>query len=260
MSFPFLTAALKTRAPSGIAKAVLLVLADHADKKGLVWISIATLAKESQFHRRTVFRALNLLKAANVLSWKKRYDKSGDQTSSIYSLYSLSPQGDLFDSQPPALTDTTPQCHTVTTVVSHRHPPVPHSHHGGVPQAHNPVLFKPVIDPVILSCTPCTPLKEDDEAEKQKSAGIPATREEAVLWASMENVPAAFAEEIFDELEGVEWLDWHRRPVKNFRNHIRMRWRKTQKIKSNGHHKNGNGGPDPGEYTYAWDDRQNLKT
>jgi hypothetical protein len=69
----------------------------------------------------------------------------------------------------------------------------------------------------------------------------------------MELVPADFAEEIFDELEGVDWLDWTgKRPVTNFRNHIRMRWQRTKKVKqTNGYPKDNNGAPDRDAFTYA---------
>ena len=53
---------------------VLLAVADNANDEGACWPSIATLARKTRLHERTVQRALKTLEDAGHLS---RFDKPG---------------------------------------------------------------------------------------------------------------------------------------------------------------------------------------
>jgi len=55
----------------GPAAAVLRVLADHANSKAACWPSVATIANESGYSRRTVQYALRKLEAENLLKTRQ---------------------------------------------------------------------------------------------------------------------------------------------------------------------------------------------
>lgn len=67
-----------------------------------------------------------------------------------------------------------------------------------------------------------------------REAGLPATEKEAVEWAEMEMVPAQFAAEIYNQMEGVGWKDGSNRAVTNWRRYIKGRYSRPQEIKSSG--------------------------
>jgi len=83
--------------------------------------------------------------------------------------------------------------------------------------------------------TDLTQAEAEAEAEAFKvqirGTGIPANEGEAVAWASMENVPAEFAIQIFNEREGTQWTDGAGRPITNWRSHIKGRFSKQQTFK-----------------------------
>lgn len=70
----------------GPPRAVLNVLADHANDNGTSWPSWKTLQNESGFGRSTVHAALRDLKRRGVVSWANRRGESGDLTSNVYTL------------------------------------------------------------------------------------------------------------------------------------------------------------------------------
>ena len=74
------------KAPSMIAKAVLICLADYADADGVAWPAIPNLAKEVQVSDRTVQRALTALAEAGLLEIERRTRKDGGWTSNGYRL------------------------------------------------------------------------------------------------------------------------------------------------------------------------------
>lgn len=73
-------------APSMIAKAVLICLADYADAEGVAWPAVPSLAKEVQVSDRTVQRALRSLEKEGLLTKEDRTRKDGGQTSNGYRL------------------------------------------------------------------------------------------------------------------------------------------------------------------------------
>lgn len=73
-------------APSMIAKAVLICLADYADAEGVAWPAVPSLAKEVQVSDRTVQRAIRSLEKEGLLVKEDRTRKDGGQTSNGYRL------------------------------------------------------------------------------------------------------------------------------------------------------------------------------
>lgn len=76
----------------GPARAVLMVLADHADEEGNSFPSWATIQREAGFKRSAVHGALQKLKTDGLVSWRHRRDSSGDLTSNLYQLSLPSPR------------------------------------------------------------------------------------------------------------------------------------------------------------------------
>lgn len=70
----------------GTARAVLSVLADRANDKGVCWPGISKIAKESGYCRSTVKTALASLREAGLISWVQRCGDDGNLTSNIYTL------------------------------------------------------------------------------------------------------------------------------------------------------------------------------
>lgn len=83
----------------GPSKAVLFVLADHANEGGECWLSHASIAEESGLGKSTVRKHIKLLKSRNEITWKERYTADGDRDSN---LYVITLGGMLPDSTPPA--------------------------------------------------------------------------------------------------------------------------------------------------------------
>lgn len=74
--------------------------------------------------------------------------------------------------------------------------------------------------------------RKEGAGEKTKESGIPANEKEAIEWADMGMIPAAFAKRIYNQLEGRNWKDGAGQPVTNFRKHIKYRWQKEQETKA----------------------------
>ena len=68
------------------ARVVYMYLKDRADKDGICWPSIRTIAKELKLSRATVYRALDDLCQAGFLVREKRRRDNGGQTSNHYKL------------------------------------------------------------------------------------------------------------------------------------------------------------------------------
>lgn len=91
-------------APTRIAKAVLICLADYADPDHCAWPSIGTLASEVQASERTIQRALRSLEEAGLIEVSARTRKDGGATSNAYR-FPITP-GDSVS--PPRCQDVTP--------------------------------------------------------------------------------------------------------------------------------------------------------
>ncbi len=228
---------------------VLLALAEHADDKGLCWPSVSTLASRTRFAKRTVQYALRSLEAQRFITTKEWFRK-GVQVSNRYQLH-LSDEFDLWDSRVAA-----GGVQEVHPGGARRDTPGVQEVHPGGARRDTPLepSFEPSLEPPVLSCTSLAHAYPPEAETKKRGNGIPATRTEAIDWATMENVPAEFAGEIFDDLEGVNWIDWHDRAVTNWRSHIRYRWSRSQKTKNtyaNGNGKKSDGCVDRSQFTYA---------
>lgn len=70
----------------GNCRHVLLALANHADRDGLCWPSINTIAAHGGVSRRTAQSCLDTLEADGYLIREHRFRENGSQTSSIYLL------------------------------------------------------------------------------------------------------------------------------------------------------------------------------
>jgi hypothetical protein len=60
--------------------------------------------------------------------------------------------------------------------------------------------------------------------------GIPVNEKQAVEWASMSGVPAEFAKDVFNQCEGVNWIDGARRPITNFRSYVASRFSRQREV------------------------------
>jgi len=88
----------------GPGRAILMVLADHADEKGVCWPSIATIARETGFCETTVKKYLRKLRDADgFVRWQQRCDSKGDQSSNRYylTLHTPSPDASPWDARRP---------------------------------------------------------------------------------------------------------------------------------------------------------------
>lgn len=97
-------------APTTIAKAVLVCLADYADADGVAWPSVPSLAKEVQVSDRTVQRALRALAECGIVSVTERVRQDGGQTSNGYQL--------AMPAAPPGDSVSPPRCQVVTPPVT----------------------------------------------------------------------------------------------------------------------------------------------
>lgn len=101
-------------------KALLLVLAERADKKGTCWPSYNTLARDLGCSRRTVIRGVQSLAQKDLIRPKHRASKYGGHTSNVYQL------GVAYDR------DLVPPCHhpsdTVTPGWCHSDTPITLKH------------------------------------------------------------------------------------------------------------------------------------
>jgi pyocin large subunit-like protein len=115
MSLSAMVWALRVRAGSTTAKAVLVALADcHNDHTGDCYPSIQRLADICECSRRTVVRALEDLESAGLLTKRGRVGADGSQTSNAYDLH--------IGAGDPCVNLTPPLCHSDTPPVSQCHP------------------------------------------------------------------------------------------------------------------------------------------
>jgi hypothetical protein len=77
LSFPYINAVLKLDGRTSTEKLVLLILANHADKRGFCWPSFATIAKESSLYRRSVIRTVAKLEQDGLLRRERRFPSNG---------------------------------------------------------------------------------------------------------------------------------------------------------------------------------------
>ncbi len=71
---------------NGVAKAVLLALADRADARGVCWPGVEEMAERLELDRRTVQRCLKRLVMSGVIQCDKRSRSDGSQSSNLYLL------------------------------------------------------------------------------------------------------------------------------------------------------------------------------
>lgn len=68
------------------AISVYIYLADRANKDGICWPSISTIAKDLKFSESTTRRAINDLRKAGLVCTEQRYRDNGGNSSLRYSL------------------------------------------------------------------------------------------------------------------------------------------------------------------------------
>ena len=66
------------------AVVVYMYLRDRADKNGLCFPAISTIASELKLSKSTVKRALNDLEKAHYIRHERRYRQSGGNSSNLY--------------------------------------------------------------------------------------------------------------------------------------------------------------------------------
>lgn len=71
------------------AISVYRYLADRANKDGICWPSIPTIAKDLKISESTTRRALNDLRKVGRVKTKRRYRENGGNSSLLYTLLSL---------------------------------------------------------------------------------------------------------------------------------------------------------------------------
>jgi predicted ArsR family transcriptional regulator len=67
-------------------KLLLLILADHADREGKCWPSVARLAEYCGITDRNVRKHMVVLVKKGLVEVQPRYDPEGDRTSNLYIL------------------------------------------------------------------------------------------------------------------------------------------------------------------------------
>ena len=68
------------------ARAVYMYLKDRSNKDGVCWPSIRTIAGELRLSRATVYRALDDLCKAGLLTREQRWRENGGKTSNLYKI------------------------------------------------------------------------------------------------------------------------------------------------------------------------------
>lgn len=68
------------------ARAVYMYLKDRTNKDGICWPSIRTIARELRLSRATVYRALDDLCKAGLLTREQRWRENGGRTSNLYKI------------------------------------------------------------------------------------------------------------------------------------------------------------------------------
>lgn len=115
----------------GPAKAILFVLADHANDSGQCWLSHASIAKESGLGKSTVRKHIKILGSLNEIKWTDRFTPEGDRDSNLY----LVTLGGMPPRSTPPPRDSIPMprhsagvCHEVTEGVPPRSYKAPRKH------------------------------------------------------------------------------------------------------------------------------------
>lgn len=68
------------------ARTVYMYLKDRTNKDGICWPSIRTIARELELSRATVYRALDDLCKAGLLTREQRWRENGGRTSNLYKI------------------------------------------------------------------------------------------------------------------------------------------------------------------------------
>ena len=68
------------------ARTVYMYLKDRTNKDGVCWPSIRTIAGELRLSRATVYRALDDLCKAGLLTREQRWRENGGKTSNLYKI------------------------------------------------------------------------------------------------------------------------------------------------------------------------------
>ena len=68
------------------ARTVYMYLKDRTNKDGVCWPSIRTLGGELRLSRATVYRALDDLCKAGLLTREQRWRENGGKTSNLYKI------------------------------------------------------------------------------------------------------------------------------------------------------------------------------
>ena len=68
------------------AVAVYIYLADRANKQGICWPAIPTIARDLKLSKSTTRRAIQDLKKAGLLQKESRYRENGGCSSNLYQL------------------------------------------------------------------------------------------------------------------------------------------------------------------------------
>ena len=90
MSFQAMSWAVKQQVDPR-EKLILIILANYADPKGNCWPSMATLAQDTGFCRRTILRSIQTMAQAGLLSFQKT-SKNGLKSTHKYRLSMFNPE------------------------------------------------------------------------------------------------------------------------------------------------------------------------
>lgn len=86
MSIAWLSKCWPLQTPSATCKAVLLVLADHADEDGYCWPKVSTICVRTQYADRAVRNAIQQLESEGFITVEEDFEIGGRQTSNVYRL------------------------------------------------------------------------------------------------------------------------------------------------------------------------------
>lgn len=71
-------------------------------------------------------------------------------------------------------------------------------------------------------------------AQASKPSGVPVTEKDAIEWAGMSGVPPEFAQGVYQQCEGIGWLDAANRQIVNWRAYVSGRYSRTKIMAANG--------------------------
>jgi hypothetical protein len=189
------------RAPSVIAKAVLVCLADYADQEHKAWPSVPVIAAEVQVSERTVQRALRLLETDGLIETLPWDRKDGGRTANRYLL--AIPPGDRLSPAPRQ--DVTPP---VTLLSPATEPPIEPTHPDGCVSAHTPVFgfeawwqaYPDAVDePAARKAYAAAARKIGPNADAELMAGLDRSK-----------ASARWADKTYTRLNPANWLDRER--------------------------------------------------